>query len=123
MRVGIFSLPLQYINKPIIIKTMDKLFIVEIDWNIKGETGHDILAVTTAENVKECFKMFVEMEKSESYLQDFFNEDGTVKEGVMDDFSEYIDTDTSFMFATKDYEYYTEMSIREKTIWTPNATE
>ena len=102
---------------------MDKLFIVEIDWNIKGETGHDILAVTTAENVKECFKMFVEMEKSESYLQDFFNEDGTVKEGVMDDFSEYIDTDTSFMFATKDYEYYTEMSIREKTIWTPNATE
>ena len=42
---------------------MDKLFIIEIEWNLKGDAGHDILAVTTAENVKECFKMFVEVEK------------------------------------------------------------
>jgi hypothetical protein len=26
---------------------MDKLFIVEIEWNLKGDSGHDILAVTT----------------------------------------------------------------------------
>ena len=102
---------------------MGKLFIIEIDWNLKGDTGHDILAVTTAENVKECFKMFVEVEKSETYLQDFFNEDGTLKEGVMDELAEYTDTDTSFMLATSDYEYYTEISIIEKTIWAPNATE
>ena len=102
---------------------MDKLFIVEVDWNLKGDAGHDILAVTTAENIKECFKMFVEVEKSESYLQDFFNEDGTLKEDVESELAEYEDTDTSFIFSTKDYEYYTELSIREKTIWTPNATE
>ena len=102
---------------------MDKLFIIEIEWNLKGDAGHDILAVTTAENVKECFKMFVEVEKSESDLQDFFNENGTLKEGVMDELAEYTDTDTSFMLATSDYEYYTEISIREKTIWKPKTKE
>lgn len=102
---------------------MDKLFIVVIDWNLKGDTGHDILAVTTAEHIKECFKMFVEVEKSESYLQDFFNEDGTLKDGVMDELAEYTDTDTSFTLATSDYEYYTDISITEKTIWTSNAKE
>ena len=102
---------------------MDKLFIVEINWNLKGDTGHDILAVTTAENIKECFKMFVEQEKSESYLQDYFNDNGTLKEGVIDELAEYTDTDTSFMFATTDYEYYTEISIIEKTIWKTNAKD
>lgn len=102
---------------------MDKLFIVEIDWNLKGDAGHDILAVTTAEHIKECFKMFVEVEKSETYLKDFFNEDGTLKEGVMDELAEYTDTETSFMLVTSDYEYYAEISIREKTIWKTNPQE
>lgn len=102
---------------------MDKLFIVEIDWNLKGDAGHDILAVTTAEHIKECFKIFVEVEKSATYFQDFFNEDGTLKEGVMDKLEEYTDTDKWFMLATRDYEYYTEISIREKTIWKTNQQE
>ena len=67
--------------------------------------------------------MFVEVEKSETYLQDFFNEDGTLKEGVESELAEYEDTDTSFMLATSDYEYYTEVSIREKTIWKTNPQE
>ena len=96
---------------------MDKIFIIEIEWNLKGDSGHEILAVTTADNVKKCFKMFVEVEKRETYLQDFFNEDGTLKEGAMDELAEYTDTDTSFMLATSDYEYYTDISIIEKTIW------
>ena len=102
---------------------MDKVFIIEINWDLKGGIGRDILAVTTAENVKQCFKYFVDIEKSESYLQDFFNTDGTLKEGVESELQEYKDTDTSFMFLTNDYEYYTEISIIEKTIWKPNATE
>ena len=102
---------------------MDKLFIVEIEWNLKGDTGHDILAVTTAEHIKECFKMFVEVEKSETYLQDFFTASGKLRKSAKDEIEEYIDTDTSFMLATTDYEYYTEISIREKTIWKTNPQE
>lgn len=102
---------------------MDKLFIIEIEWNLRGESGHDILAVTTAEHIKECFKMFVEAEKSESYLRYYFNEDGTLKEGAMDELADYTDTDTSFRLVTSDYEYYTYINIIEKTIWKPNVKE
>lgn len=102
---------------------MDKLFIIEIDWNLKGDTGHEVLAVTTAENAKQCFKYFVDIEKSETYLQDFFTASGKLREGAKDEIVEYIDTDTSFMLTTSDYEYYTEISIREKTIWKPNTKE
>lgn len=101
---------------------MHKVFIVQIEWNLKGDSGHEILAVTNAENAHQCFKSFVEQEKSESYLTDFFNADGTLKEGVIDELAEYTDTDTSFMLATSDYEYYTELSLIERTIWT-NKTE
>ena len=96
---------------------MDKIFIIEIEWNLKGDAGHEVLAVTTADNVKECFKHFVDQEKSESYLNDFFNADGTLKDGAIDELAEYTDTDTSFVLTTSDYEYYTELSIIEKPIW------
>ena len=96
---------------------MDKIFIIEIEWYLKGDAGHEILAVTTADNVKKCFKHFVDQEKSESYLEEFFNTDGTLKDGIIDELEDYTDTDTSFVLTTKDYEYYTELSIIEKTIW------
>lgn len=95
---------------------MDKVFIIEIAWNIKGDTGHDILAVTTEDCVTDVFKNLVKQEKSESYLVDFFNDDNTLKEGVMEELSEYIDTDKEFMFVTKDYEYFTNLFITEKPI-------
>lgn len=96
---------------------MDKIFIILIEWNLKGDTGHEVLAVTTADNVKECFKHFVNQEKSESYLEEFFNADGTLKDGVMDELADYTDTDSSFVFTTIDYEYHTKMSIVSKPIW------
>lgn len=96
---------------------MDKVYLINYDWGRNGYGGYEVLAVTTADNVKECFKHFVDQKKSESYLNDFFNADGALKDGVIDELEEYTDTDTSFMFATKDYEYYTELSIIEKPIW------
>ena len=95
---------------------MDKVFIIEIAWNIKGDTGHDILAVTTEDCVTAVFEKLVKQEKSESYLVDFFNDDNTLKEGVMEELSEYIDTDKEFMLVTKDYEYFTNLFITEKPI-------
>lgn len=102
---------------------MEKLFIIQIDWNLKGDTGHEVLAVTTAENAKQCFKYFVDIEKSETYLQDFFTASGKLRESAKDEIVKYTDTDTSFMLATSDYEYYTELSLIEKTIWKPNTEE
>ena len=96
---------------------MEKFCIIVIDWNLKGDSGHEVLAVTTTDKAKKCLKHFVEQEKSETYLKEFFNTDGTLKEGVLDTLDEFIDTDTSFIFATKDYEYYTELLIIEKPIW------
>lgn len=95
---------------------MNKVFIVVIEWNIKGDTGHDILAVTDADNITNVFRGFVESEKSESYLSDFFNEDGTLKEGVEAELARYEDTDKSFMLLTSDYEYWTNLYIVERDI-------
>lgn len=96
---------------------MEKFCIIVIDWNLKGDDGYEVLAVTTKDKAKKCFKNFVEQEKSETYLNRFFNTDGTLKDGVVDELDEYIDTDTTFMFGKNDYEYYTKISIIEKPIW------
>jgi hypothetical protein len=97
---------------------MEKFFIVEITWNLKGDSGHEVLAVTNAENAQKCFRHYVELEKSESYLEDFFNADGTIKEDEKDNIIEYTETDNSFTFVADNYEYQTELCLIEKTLWT-----
>lgn len=93
---------------------MKKVFIITIEWNLRGEHGHEILAVTDKKSVGKLFKTFVDNEKKESYLSDFFNTDGTLKDGILDEIAEYTDTDTCFNLVTSDYEYYTTISIEEK---------
>lgn len=88
---------------------MDSICIIQIEWNIKGDTGHDILAVTSPDCVVEEFRRLVEQEKTETYLNEFFNEDGTLKDEVKDELGDFEDSDTHFTFETKDYEYYTYM--------------
>ena len=97
---------------------MEKVFIVEIDWNLKGEMGHDILAVTTEDCIKEVFKKLVEEEKNESYLEKFFNTDGTLKEEFKTngDIEVYEENDKYFNLLTSDFEYYTTMWVTEKNI-------
>lgn len=102
---------------------MEKIFIVEITWNLKGESGHEVLAVTNAENAQKCFKHYVESEKGESYLEDFFNADGTLKKDEMDDIIEYTETDNSFTFVANNYEYHTELCLIEKTLWTEEQSK
>ena len=97
---------------------MEKVFIVEIEWNLKGEMGHDILAVTTEDCIKEVFKNLVEEEKTKSYLEKFFNTDGTLKEEFKTDgyIEDYEENDKYFNLLTSNCEYYTTMWVTEKNI-------
>ena len=97
---------------------MDKVFIVEIEYNLKGECAHEILAVTNENCINEVFKSLVEQEKSETYLRDFFNENGELRDGVLGELSEYNDNSKSFMLQTSDYEYFTHIYITEHNVIT-----
>ena len=97
---------------------MDKVFIVEIEWNLKGECGHEILAVANEDCINEVFKSLVEQEKSETYLSDFFNENGELRDGMFEELANYNDSDKSFMLQTNDYEYFTNIYITEHNLIT-----
>lgn len=92
---------------------MKKVCVIEIEWNIKGDNGHEILCVTDVECAQTYFKTFLKEEKLMSWLKDYFNKDGSFNEEYRKDVTEYIDDDRYFEFSTNNYECYTIMTINE----------
>ena len=92
---------------------MNEVYVIEIEWNMKGDNGHEILCVTDAESMLPNFKSLLDNEKQMSWLNDYFNEDGTPNEEKMDDESYYEERDDYFEFSLNNYEWYTIMSVQK----------
>jgi hypothetical protein len=87
---------------------MRQVFILRCDWNIWGDTGHDIVgAYSSYESACRDLKVFVDNEKQTS-LEIFFT-DGVINgnKGIED----YEDKDNYFEFYTKDGEWFIEVYI------------
>jgi hypothetical protein len=87
---------------------MKQVFILRCDWNIWGDTGHDIVgAYSSYESACRDLKVFVDNEKRTS-LGIYFT-DGVINgyEGIDD----YEDKDNYFEFYTKDGEWFIEVYI------------
>ena len=83
---------------------MNTVYTIEIEWSLQGEYGHDILAITNKECVIPIFQKLVKREQSESYLVEYFNLDGTLREDRINEVEYYEYTDSYFNFSTKDDE-------------------
>lgn len=87
---------------------MKQVFILRCDWNIWGDTGHDIVgAYSSHESACRDLKAFVDNEKRTS-LEIFFT-NGVINrsEGIED----YEDKDNYFEFYTTDGEWFIEVYI------------
>lgn len=87
---------------------MSQVFILRCDWNIWGDTGHDIVGVYSSyESACRDLAVFVDNEKRTS-LEIYFN-NGVIKNNIGID--DYEDKDNYFLFTTKDGEWCIEVYI------------
>lgn len=87
---------------------MRQVFILRCDWNIWGDTGHDIVgAYSSYESVCKDLRVFVDNEKQTS-LGIFFT-DGVINRN--DGIEDYEDEDNYFEFYTTDGEWFIEVYI------------
>ena len=87
---------------------MKQVFILRCDWNIWGDTGHDIVgAYSSYESACRDLKVFVDNEKRTS-LETYFT-NGVIKNNIGID--SYEDKDNYFEFYTKDGEWFIEVYI------------
>lgn len=87
---------------------MSKVFVLRCDWNIWGDTGHDIVgAYSSYESACRDLKVFVDNEKRTS-LETYFT-NGIINSNIGID--DYEDKDNYFQFYTKDGEWFIEVYI------------
>jgi hypothetical protein len=87
---------------------MKQVFILRCDWNIWGDTGHDIVgAYSSYESACRDLRVFVDNEKRTS-LGIFFT-DGVINRN--DGIEDYEDKDNYFEFYTTDGEWFIEVYI------------
>lgn len=93
---------------------MKEVYVIKIEWNMKGDNGHEILCVTDTESMIPNFKSLLDNEKQMSWLKDYFNEDGTLnKEKIGIDEPYYEEREDYFEFSLNNYEWYTIMSVQK----------
>lgn len=87
---------------------MSKVFVLRCDWNIWGDTGHDIVgAYSSYESACRDLKVFVDNEKRTS-LETYFT-NGIINSNI--GIEDYEDKDNYFQFYTKDGEWFIEVYI------------
>jgi hypothetical protein len=92
---------------------MKQVLILRCDWNICGDTGHDIIgAYSSYESACRDLKVFVDNEKRTS-LETYFD-NGVIKNNIGID--DYEDKDNYFEFYTTDGEWFIEVYIERISI-------
>jgi hypothetical protein len=97
---------------------MESVYIIIVEWNIKGDNGFEIVAVTDKESIEETFNKVVANEKETSYLNKYFNAWGELDKSLFDDdtLDDYTDENLNFSFGINGYECYTIISVIKKEI-------
>ena len=98
---------------------MDKVYLIHYDWVSNGDGGHEVLAVTDADNVNRLFNELVERKLKECFLSNYFK-NGKVNNTNGRPFS-YERTDKYFNFEYNYGECFCIISAEEKEIMKQEA--
>lgn len=92
------------------------VFILHCAWNVKGDTGHDVLNVFANEDkAKQYLQELVEREKKNTWIADYW--DSVSNSPDCEDWDKTFEEREDYFFYEINYgEYYTEIWIEKQQV-------